>query len=245
MIGYLSSFVFKCTTKIDPRRHLCILMAIFFTYNLDANAQMNLGIDVGLTNNKLNFSSKYGNLKLTSNYGYMINLIIEHKLDKWLSFDASPGVIQKNYSIRNISNINQDIDNTYLHLPLSMTYQVSLLRNVNISGSFGAYYAYWISSVVSGVAPNVFELSSNPKGDELIKVENIDYKYKFTKQDNKSELGWILKLGIEYGIFNHISFIINTQYYQSITDQQKRINELESEKRNRTLALTSGILYHF
>lgn len=245
MTSYLSLFVFKYITKIDLRRHLCLFVAIFFTYTLDANAQMSFGIDVGLTNNKLNFSSKYSNLKLSSKDGYMTNLIIKHKLDKWLSFEASPGVIQKNYSIRNINNINQNIDNTYLHLPLSMKYEVSLVKNVNISGSFGAYYAYWISSVVSGVAPNVFELSSNPKGDELIKVENIDYKYKFTKQDNKSELGWILKLGIEYGIFNHISLLINAQYYRSITDQQKRINELESEKRNRTLALTSGILYHF
>jgi len=230
---------------MDVRRYLFILVAFFFTRNLDANAQISLGIDVGRTNNKLNINSRYSNLKVDSKDGYMVNLIVKHRLDKWLTIEASPGVIQKNYFIKNINNIYQNVNNTYLHLPLSMQCKVYMLNNISISGSFGVYYAYWVNSMISGVAPNIFELSSGLQGDELIKVEDINYKYIFTKQDNNSEFGWIAKLGLEYQISNSISFLINGHYYRGITSQQKRIKEVQSKEINETVALTSGFSYHF
>lgn len=200
---------------------------------------------MGITSNKLNFISKYGNPAVLSKDGYMVNLVICYQVNKWFEVDISPGMIQKNFTLRNTNNIHQNINNTYLHLPLSLKHDIYFLKNLNISGNLGLYYAYLIKSVISGFSPNVFEISSNLQGDELIKLENIKADYKITKQDNRSEFGWLGKVGLEYKIVNNVSCTIKGQYFRSITDQQKRINNAEPEKRNRTLVLSGGISYCF
>lgn len=222
-------------------RTCLILTAFFLTCTTDVNAQITLGIDVGVTNNKLNIN--YDKLKVTSREGYMINLMMKYRLDKWLALETSPGIIQKNYSVKNINNIYQNIDNTYLHLPLSIQCQVYILKNIILSGSSGVYYAYWVTSRISGVAPNIFELSTGLEGDELIRVEDIKYKYSFTRQDNKSEFGGLAKLGFTYQISDKLSFLINGHYYLGITSQKTQIKEIQHHNNNETTALTSGLSY--
>lgn len=227
------------------KKQLYIIVIIFFAQIFKTSAQTNIGLDAGITYNKLDFKSNNSNLILTSRQGYIINLNIDHSLNKWFILETSPGVLQKNYSIKNRNDIYQNINNTYLQFPISMKYDMKLIKRLNVSGSLGGYYAYWIKSTMNGTAPNVFEITSDSDGGELIGLENIKSNHSFSNQDNRSEFGWVAKIGLHYRIINNLSFSITGQYYRSITDQQKNTVELQVPKHNQTSALTIGVSYSF
>lgn len=230
---------------MNIKKPLSIVASICLTCILNAKAQTNIGLDAGITYNKLRFKPANSNLTLSSKQGYIINLNIDHQLNKWIAVETSPGVLQKNYSVKNTNNIYQDINNTYLQLPISIKFERKLISRLNLSASLGGYYAYWIKSTINGTAPNVFELSSGSEGGELIKVEGIKSQYPFSHRDNRSEFGWTAKVGLDYRILNDLSCSIKGYYYQSLTDQQKRIDELQASRHNETLAATVGIIYSF
>lgn len=225
------------------KQPLYIFTFFFLIQISNSRAQTNIGLDFGSTFNKLNFTSQNNNLKITSKQGYIINLEIDRRLNNYLSIEVSPGILQKNYSIKNTKDIYQDTENTYLHLPIGIKIAAKLINRLNISGSIGGYYGYWIKSSIHGLAPNAFEISSNTTGEELIKIENIKSGYDFTKKDNRSELGWKANIGMSYKIMSDISCSINGHYYRSLTDQQQRITERQIPRYNETFAATIGISY--
>jgi len=215
---------------------LCISQTII------AKGQTNIGVDAGITFNRLHFKLQNNNLALASRQGYIININVDHELTRRISVEASPGIIQKNYTIKSENNIYQNIDNTYLNIPISIKFVVKSINRLNISGSAGGYYAYWTKSKIGGIAPNVFETTSNPQGEELVKVEDINETHVFTKQDHRNEIGWVAKIGINYKILSNLSCSIKGQYYRSLTDQQKQI-DYQAPRYNETLAATIGVVY--
>lgn len=230
---------------MNIKKPLSILAIICLTCILNAKAQTNIGLDAGISYNKLKFKPANNNLILSSKQGYIINLNIDHKLNNWIAVEASPGVLQKNYSVKNTNNIYQDVNNTYLQLPISIKFNQKLLSRLSLSGAIGGYYAYWLKSTINGIVPNVFKLSTGSGGDELIKVEGIKSEYTFSERDNRLELGCAAKLGLNYRILNALSFSIKGHYYRSLTDQQKQITELQATRYDETLAATIGIAYSF
>ncbi|MNR35130.1 hypothetical protein D3C85_1529560 [compost metagenome] len=129
---------------------------------------------------------------------------------------------------------------------MTAKYELTVFEKMSLSTALGAYYAYWIESTLDGIAPNVFELSTNPEGKETVRLEQIKSNYRFNaKQDNRSEFGWVAKIGLNYRILKSVSATIRGHYYQSITDQQKRVSEVQAQKYNQTTAVTIGAVYHF
>jgi len=228
------------------KKSFCI-STLFFSLICVTNikAQTNVGLDFGATYNKLNFIPSNNTLIITSKQGYIINFNIERELNNYFSLEATPGTLQKNYSIKNKKNIYQDTENTYLQLPISIKMGVTIIGRLKIGGSIGGYYAYWIRSTTYGLAPNAFELSSNITGDEYIKIEDIKAGSDFTKKNNRSELGLAAKIEMNYKILNDISCSVKGHYYRSLMDQQKRIMEQQIPRYNETLAVTIGISYLF
>ncbi|WP_316822477.1 porin family protein [Pedobacter gandavensis] len=227
------------------KKQFYLLMFFIALLSNSANAQLTLGADAGISYNRLQFKSNNPDLKLSKKTGYMVNINIDQKLSPGFAVSVSPGLIQKNYSVMNKVNIYQNINNTYLQLPLSLKYEMELFRRLQLSGNLGLYYAYWLESNINGIAANVFNVSNNPEGEELINLESINSKYKFnSQQDQRSEFGWMAKIGLNYRLFKNISGMINGHFYQSMTDQQKQKNEILSAKYNQTFATTIGLAYH-
>lgn len=226
------------------KKQLSLLVLFGAMLMNSAKAQLNIGVDAGITYNQLQFKSNNPDLKLSKRTGYLVNINVSKQLSKWMTIEATPGIIQKNYTVQNKHNIYQDINNTYLHLPLDIKYEISLLKPLKLSAALGIYYAYWLESNISGIAPNVFNIANNAEGDALIQLENIKSNYKFNDtQDNRSEFGWLAKVGLSYRILKNVSCSLKGHYYQSISDQQKQSNEFQSPKYNQTFATTIGLAY--
>jgi opacity protein-like surface antigen len=224
---------------------LYILIVFSIISSAVANAQMTIGLEGGITSNKLDFKNNYSNVTLLQRKGTIINIDLNYKFNKWFTLEMSPGMLEKNYSLQNSNRIYQNVTNCYLQLPISLKHRIKLLRKLNAFGSLGVYYAYWLESKVDGLAPNVFELYSNSENQEMIKLEEIKYTYSFdSRRDNRSEFGWAGKIGMDYGVYNNLSLSLKGHYYQSLTDQQKKIVELQNPKLNKTFVTTIGLIYH-
>jgi opacity protein-like surface antigen len=225
-------------------RHRIYRLAIIFSlYTAKATAQSNIAFDFGVSFNRLHHETR-NNISLSGKTGYVLNINLNQRINSCLYIEASPGLIQKNYSLENKSNIYQHIDNSYLHLPLGVKYELKTPKKLTISAVLGIYYAYWITSNITGIAPNVFNISTAADGNELIGVEHIKSTYKFdTKYDNRSEIGWLAKIGLEYRVKKDLSYSFNYHYYQSLTDQQKGNGLFQSKKHNQTTAISAGIIY--
>jgi len=247
MMSHIWYTLFKDSHMVQMNLHnyLYSVLLISLIYISKANAQTNIGIDAGVTNNSLSFYASNTNLILKSRQGYLTNISINHILNKWLCLEAGPGVIQKNYSITNTTEIYQNINNTYLNFPVSMKVTLKAVNRINFNGSIGGYYSYWIASMINGIAPNVFELSSNSEGFESIKLETIKDDHSFTKQDNRKEWGWVAKLALDYRIVNSIYSSIKLHYYGSLSDQQKLVTGFQTPRYNKTSAISVGIYQIF
>lgn len=225
-----------------PRIYIFIL---FFIYANKSNAQLSIGVDVGISSNKLEFQNNSLDIVLEENHGYTISVNLSSGLSKTFALEASPSLTQKNYAINNKNNISQNVNNSYLILPISLKHTIKLARIWTVSTSLGCYYGYWLKSNVDGAVPNVFELTGNLGNEETIKLHNIKYSYSFNSDyDQRNEFGWASKLSLAYRIKEKISALVNVQYYQSLTDQQKGNTELHSPKYNQTRGLTLGLMYH-
>nr|WP_199158547.1 outer membrane beta-barrel protein [Pedobacter sp. ASV2] len=209
------------------------------------NAQIIIGADAGVSYNKLDYKMNNGKLKLENNQGYMASINVDYGLNKQFSLESSPGIIQKNYLIKNQNGIYQQNNNTYLQLPFNIKYHVKIVKRLYTSASLGAYYAYWLSSTLKGIIPNVFELSNDAEGNEVFKQQSFKYVYQFDpSKDNRSEFGWTGKIELNYEILKKLSGSIKARYYQSITDQQKKIVEGQVARYNQTFGITMGVGYH-
>ncbi|MDR6785983.1 hypothetical protein ABIE26_004547 [Pedobacter africanus] len=208
-------------------------------------AQTNISFDTGITYNKLSLNSR-NNIISTSKEGYIASINLNHKLTRLLILETSASMLQKNYSIKNKTAIYQNVKNTYFQFPVSLKYKTKLTNKLSASGTLGVYYAYWLRSNIDGLAPNVFELSSDNENVESIKLEYIKYAHDFnSEQDNRSEFGWVGKVELEYRIFKNFSCQLKGHYYQSLTSPQKQNPELEQPGYNNTFAATLGFGYYF
>jgi hypothetical protein len=228
------------------KKHLKLIILFSIINILKADGQLNLGIEGGISYNKLQFVNNADNIFLSRRIGYIFNINAEHKLNKSFILEVSPGLIQKNYSITNTRGIFQNVDNNYLILPIGLKYKINIIPKLTFIPSLGVYYGYWLTSKIQGVQPNVFDTSTDLDKNEIVGLKNINYAYSLnTVYDQRNELGWLTKLSISFRIKEKTSCSITTQYYQSITDQQKnRNNDLQNPKYNQTFNITTGIMYH-
>lgn len=228
---------------MNVSRILYATLIILFSSVIKANAQISIGLDAGVTINKLDYKNINENILINSETGYITDVLIQYKLNKYFIFEITPSQLQKNYSIKNKNGVYQKINNKYLQLPFNVQYNLRLTHRISTYGALGLYYSYWLTSKVFGIAPNAFNIEQT-SSDQLIKLQKIKYLYAFnSEQDNRSEYGWVGKVGIDYNLNKRLSFSLKGHIYQSVMDQQKKIVEQQTSKYNQTLAATIGLSY--
>ncbi len=228
-------------------KRIQLILIITTVFIKKTNAQMSIGLDEGITFNRLSYKSIDPNVLLTREPGYITSIPLQYQFNKWLIIEAAPGLIQKNYSVQNKSEVYQKVKNQYLQFPVSAKYLIRLTPKIVGYGSFGIYYAYWLNSKAEGSAPNVFDIeqTSQPGSEQLIKLEKIKYSIDLnSKQYNRSEYGWLVKAGLGFSVNKNITLSIKGHFYQAVTDQQQKTVDRQGARYNETIAVTLGPIFH-
>jgi len=77
-------------------------------------------------------------------------------------------------------------------------------------------------------------------------VANFGEKYKFNSLiDNRFEYGFDTGLQLDYKVNSKYSIFLDSNYYQSLTDQQKKYMINQVSKTNQTLCISIGCLFKF
>lgn len=230
-------------------------MAFYFLITLSivkTNAQFSIGFEGGASINHLN--TNINNRALTKNetqVGYSIGIPFRYRIAKYLSLETAPNLTQKKYSIVRLDpfkGVYHTFTNTYLQLPLiaKLTYGK---KKFDYCLNIGAYMAYWALGNVNGSLPNIFTVTDSIINGQIIEkfmLNEYREKYTFNKKiDNRLEFGWVAGIGIVYKLNNYYSLFFEGNYYQALTDQQKKYMINQVPQYNQTLVFSIGGMYSF
>jgi hypothetical protein len=224
---------------------LLILMMI------EAKAQSSLGLETGLSAGHLNTNiANRTSSEITYRLGYSIAIPFEYQLNKWLSIETNPGILQKNYSISrtdSLSGAYTSFINTYLQLPIMAKAILFHKKKFIFFANAGFYYGYWIAARQKGNEPDIFTAtqSNNSSGQttSTIQYASFDQKYTINEQiDNRSEWGWMLGLGAQKQINERYIAYAAFRMYESFTQQQKNYMINQIPQYNETLDLSVGVM---
>ena len=224
---------------------------IFFLFAVfHVKAQLYIGVEGGLSKNYLRTQDV---LQTFTTYkpatGISVSIPLLFELNKWLAIKSSPNFSQKNYEIVRtgfFQGIYQKNINNYLQVPLQACVRFGE-KKIKGFVNLGLYGAYWMSSRIKGVEPNILNTSdttvSNPTG--LLNIVNgykYDQSYHFDrKKDNREEFGWIGGAGITYQL-NHYIVILETEYSSAFSSQEKKYQLNQSPRFNTTFYTKVGCL---
>ena len=214
-------------------------------------AQFSVGVSGGYSNNHLN--TDISNRVYTTNTngnGFSADLQINYNLSNRISLQSGLGLVQKNYSfIRtgDYQGVFETFTNTYLQLPLTARVKILEKKKLRILFNIGVYEAYWTFAHVHGATPNILNStnSTNSSGQmvQYTNIDNYSEKYQFnTIKDNRFEFGLTAGISIQYAINNKYSIFIEPDYYQSLTDQQKKYMINQIPNINQTFRVSMGFI---
>jgi len=236
---------------MNKYKKLYIAIAISLLVTSGLHAQLYMGIEAGVTNN---FFVTNNAAQLSTNYnsalGMEVGLPLSYQCKKWFALQADLNYTQKNYKITRTGfykGIYQNNTNSYIQLPI--------LANFSFGGSrirgfmnIGLYGAYWMSSKVKGVEPNILNLIDTAVNATTVLNENSGYsyneKYQFSNiKDNRFELGWLTGVGISYTLKSASRLFVEARFTSSLTDQQKQYQINQTPRYNDTYGISVGYLY--
>lgn len=234
------------------KRIISFLFIIFF-FNA-SNAQLSVGVSTGCSYNHLN--TDISNRMLTNNVnkaGYSLGLQMKYDVNALLSLQTGFNVLQKNYSINRTGDyigIYEEFVNSYFQTPINIQFKIFEIKKMSFVINTGVYGAYWYLSNIKGSIPNIFNSTETiGNGGEIIQnltTTNFSEKYKFNSIiDNRFEYGFDAGLGLYYKVNNSYSLFLDFNYYQSLTDLQKKYMINQISKSNQTLCISIGYLMRF
>jgi opacity protein-like surface antigen len=210
-------------------------------------AQVNLGLQAGVSLNSLHTNiADRPHTSIHSREGYTAGLLFQYALPHGVFVEASPGLVQKNYSIDrtdSFAGVYQSSTNTYIQLPVMLYYayggRFKALAGLGVAGS------YWLAGSVKGTTPDIFSATgvTGPNGTtEDILLRSYAEKYTFdARRDQRWEFGWLAGAGVQYSFYHSYTVLLRCLYYQSLTDQQKHYMTHQVPQYNRTLLFSLGI----
>jgi hypothetical protein len=228
-----------------------ISFLLFLIICFAGKAQFSVGISGGYSNNHLNTDiSNRVDTKNTNGGGFCASLLINYNLSNWISIQSGLGLVQKNYSfVRNgdYQGVFETFTNTYLQMPLTARIKILELKKFKITFNIGAYEAYWTFAHIHGATPNILNStnSTNSSGQmvQYTSIDNFSEKYQFNNiKDNRFESGLTAGICFHYDINNKYSIFIEPDYYQSLTDQQKKYMVNQIPNINQTFCVSMGFI---
>ncbi len=216
-----------------------------------SNAQLSLGISSGYTRNSLYTAiSNENGTKIQNRDGGYLGLFIMHDVMSFLSVRSGIDLIQKNYRFAGTDYSKGSFEtfkNLYVQLPVTLQLKIFEKKRLSLGYNLGLYAGYWVDAHVKGAIPNVFD-TSNAIGNDGEPVQYFSYttyseKYQFsTVKDNRFEFGLHTGASIYYKLNSQHSVFLNLEFYQSITDQQKKYMANQIGRKNQTFCISLGYL---
>lgn len=159
--------------------------------------------------------------------------------------------MHKNYILNGtgiLASVHHTYNNKYIHLPFILQPNIKL-KKIELFCDLDFYGAYWLSGIVEGYAPNVFNstysISSNII-EERVQLERYKSAYDFNKEkDNRFEFGYIIGFGSNYYIKDTIKLFFKIDLWKSLSNQHKGNTLFHISKYNESMVASLGFLVHF
>jgi len=230
-----------------------ILVTFLIMLNINStNSQTAIGVFGGYTANIIHgYAVNTIIAKLKAASGYTAGLNIKIRASTHINIHVTPSIITKNYSIVRkdvlLKNVYENVYNTYIQLPVTANYTYSSERLKGYIGA-GFFTAYWLHKQQKGRLPDIFSTSdviANNQLTESLTLVNFNKTYKFdNRKDNRIEFGYTATVGAEYLLNSILSICLNIQYFNTLTDQQKKYMVSQIARQNRTLCFCIGISFN-
>jgi hypothetical protein len=227
---------------------------ILFSTLFSIKAQFSIGINAGYNINHLETNiSNRSYTKNTNENGYNYGLKLSYHLTHVLNMQTGLDLMQKNYSVIRTGDylgIYEIFDNSYFQIPITAQFKLFGIRRMSFLINTGVYGAYWFYSKITGTIPNILNSTETISNDgqitQNLTLTNFVEKYQFnSKVDNRFEYGFNTGLELNYKVNNNHSIFGGLNFYQSLTDQQKKYMVNQISKRNQTLCIAIGYSYKF
>ncbi len=207
---------------------------------------MSIGFSADITQNKLNAKFIDQSQFIKEKQGMGLDLLLLYKINSLILVAASPGVIQKSYSIEYVSGAYQYFKNSYVQIPVLLQFDKKLNARLKMFFDGGFCGGYWVFGRTKGLIPNVFNVidSTTSQGStEYIMLQYYDGRYSFDKtKDRRFEFSWIIGAGIAYEISRLSSLFFKSQIQQAFTSQQKKYMLNQIPRYNQTVAFYIGFM---
>jgi hypothetical protein len=227
----MSCFLFQCSTIGTEGQ-------VFFA-----------GIEGGATYNHLNTNVSKQAFSVNRNgIGYSVDVLLKLRLNKHLSLNMNPGILQKNYTLKRtdeFKGIFSKYSNTYLQIPLTAEILLSkMANNIRLFLEVGLFASYWLRSHVSGKVPAIFSATDrtddNGNAIENFQLSYYDQEYVFQRKDNRIQLGWACGVNAQYAQNKKNKFVMSLKYFQAVTDEQKHYSINQIQRHHQTMSFSIG-----
>ena len=203
-----------------------IVFLTFFFLPLTASlfAQTSVGVEGGLSDNSYHTNiANRAATQLASKAGYSIAIPLRYRVCRWLYVVASPGLVQKGYSMNRTDSLSGEYDqhtNLYLQLPIG----VGITREWGrwrVGLELGVYAGYWLSGRVKGNTAEIFG-SVGANNSEQFQLTGYNASYSFNAQrDKRWEAGWWTGSALQYRMTDTWGLTAGARYYGALTSQDK------------------------
>jgi hypothetical protein len=229
---------------------ITFLSIIFFS----GKAQFFFGLEGGYTKNWLH--TDIGNLNNTKNKngnGFGYGLLVKYDINKFLSLRTGIDLMQKSYSFfrtDSFAGTYETFKNSYLQVPLTTQIKAFKIKRIKLVFNVGIFTAYWLYAKVDGAIPNIFNSTNTIGSDgqitQYLAFASYSEKYQFnTNRDNRFEFGLTTGIGVYYKFNSDYSVFLESGYYQSFTDKQKKYMVNQISRFNQTVCISIGCLMRF
>ncbi len=235
-------------------KQIVFFCALLFVSICTCEAQLSVGVVAGYNYNHLITDIK--NREFTKNTierGYCTGLQINYSLTNLLSLQTGIDLLQKNYSFTRTgeyTGVYETFTNSYIQLPIAVKLRLLEKRKFQIFLKAGVYGAYWAYANVKGTTLNIFNsthtISNEGQIIQYLSLTDYSEKYQFNDtKDNRYEFGLNSGISIQYALNRKYSALIESNYFQSVTDQQKHYMINQISKINQTLCISIGCIITF
>ncbi|MGB8194273.1 MAG: porin family protein [Chitinophagaceae bacterium] len=234
--------------KKIPSLILLTIAALFAGHSTQAQAYY--GFKAGYNQTWLQTDvSNISFTKLRSGPGYSVEIPFRVDVTKKFYVESGLNFINKSHSIvRTGAYTGSEIryTNTYLQLPVKLGAHFKLNKlGFFINAGVGA--SWWASGKVKGSSPNIFNftstVSNNGQITDNFHLDNYSERYQFNaEKDNRFEFGWSAGAGLQFPLKKTRYVFAELNYYQSLTDQQKKYMAMQNPRYYKTYSVSIGYL---
>ena len=224
---------------------LCMMLPF-----IQVKAQFYIGVEGGYNKN---YAVTNNSNRAFTNYkplpGFNVGIPIQYHVNTWLTIAADPSYMQENYRQERsafFAGVYQNTYNSYIGLPLT-AHIVFGGKRLKGFAEAGISVAYWASSRVKGVIPDILDITSGTgNGSTILSYENpysYDEKHVFdSKADNRFQAAWVGGLGITYDINKRFQVFAAGRILYDFTDQQKNYEINQVPRYNTTYSIYAGVI---